>query len=56
MSAPFSSVRPLAEEPHALGPRLLTEFLLEVAAGADLWDCLEEYCRLDRPIELAVLP
>jgi len=54
-SASSSNVRPLAEKLHALGPRPLTEFLLEVAADADLWERLEECCRLDRAIELAVL-
>jgi hypothetical protein len=54
MSARSSSAR-TAEKLHALGPRPVIEFLLEIAAGADLWEPLEECCRLDRPVELAVL-
>jgi hypothetical protein len=32
---------------HALGARPIYEFLREVIAGADLFDCLERYARLD---------
>jgi hypothetical protein len=40
-------LRHLAERLHALGPRPLFEFLVEVAAGADLVDRLERYADLD---------
>jgi hypothetical protein len=44
---PFPRIRQLAEQLHALGPKPLTELLLEVAAGSNLWDRLGVYCRLD---------
>ena len=32
---------------HALGPRPTYEALREIAAGADVLECLEQYARLD---------
>jgi hypothetical protein len=43
-------LRQLAQDLHRLGPRPIFEFLREVAAGADLYECLEQYARLDPAI------
>jgi hypothetical protein len=40
-------LRHLAEQLHALGPRPLFEFLLEIIAGADPMTRLERYAQLD---------
>jgi hypothetical protein len=47
---PFPRIRQLAEQLHTLGPMPLTELLLEVAAGSNLWERLEAYCQLDPDI------
>jgi hypothetical protein len=46
--------RHLTERLHALGPRPVGELLIEVAAGRDLLDALEEYSRLE-PRTVAVI-
>ena len=43
-------LRQLAQHLHRLGPRPTFEFLREVAAGADLYERLEQYARLDPAI------
>jgi hypothetical protein len=43
-------LRRLAAHLHSLGPRPLHEFLREIAAGADLFERLERYARLDPAI------
>jgi hypothetical protein len=43
-------LRDLAKHLHRLGPRPTFEFLREVAAGADLYERLEQYARLDPSI------
>jgi hypothetical protein len=39
-----------AQHLHSLGPRAVYELLREVAAGADLYESLEQYARLDPAI------
>jgi hypothetical protein len=43
-------LRELAKHLHRLGPRPTFEFLCELAAGADLYESLEQYARLDPSI------
>jgi hypothetical protein len=40
----------LAGRLHALGPRSTFEFLAEIAGGADMFERLERYARLDPDI------
>jgi hypothetical protein len=44
---PSDRLRFAARRLHALGPRPLYEFLLELADGADPWSRLERYASLD---------
>lgn len=53
-SIPDIRLQYLAARLHALGPRPTYELLREVAAGADLFNRLEVYGRLDRDIVRAL--
>jgi hypothetical protein len=43
-------IRQLAPRLHRLGPRPLYEFCCEIAGGADLFERLERYAKLDADI------
>ena len=45
--APDTRFQHLVGRLHALGPRPTYEALREIAAGADVRECLEQYARLD---------
>jgi len=47
VAPPPERLRFVASRLHALGPRPLFEFLLELADGADPWSRLEKYASLD---------